>query len=163
MERSKTRARMRSLRPSAGRRSGSRRGRIRPLDPGRETHNGYLVTETRGCAIENLNQPLLAIRSRFTRRARLEAENLLIAPIARGSMTQVSNANETVEHRWVWLYRLYPSLLDAIIIVVPPQNLVRPISLVVLNVWGYPALMAERLSGTMPVARSEPRTSPRCG
>jgi hypothetical protein len=41
-----------------------------------------------------------AIRSRFTRRARLEAENLLLRQQTGGSTTQVPNANETVEHRF---------------------------------------------------------------
>ena len=70
---------------------------------------------------------LLAIRSRFTRRARLEAENLLLrqqlAVLRRKSPKRVRLLNI---HRlpMVWLYRLYPSLLDAIIIV-QPETVIR--------------------------------------
>ena len=46
-----------------------------------------------------LTQLLLAIRSRFTRRARLEAENLLLRRTARSPTTQVLDARETVEYR----------------------------------------------------------------
>src|SRR5216683_3195423 len=46
-----------------------------------------------------LTQLLLAIRSRFTRRAPLEAENLLLRPTAGSSTAQVTDARETAEHR----------------------------------------------------------------
>src|ERR1700688_2008402 len=46
-----------------------------------------------------LSQLLLAIRARFTRRARLEAENLLLRQQAGSSTAQVPDARETVEHR----------------------------------------------------------------
>ena len=69
-----------------------------------------------------LIQLLCAIRSRFTRRARLEAENLLL----RQQLVVLRRKSPTRVRLWnidrlllVWLYRLYPSLLDAIIIVQP--------------------------------------------
>src|SRR6202043_490538 len=69
-----------------------------------------------------LIQLLCAIRSRFTRRARLEAENLLLRQqlvvLRRKSPTRVRLWN--IDRLLLgWLYRLYPSLLDAIIIVQP--------------------------------------------
>ena len=69
-----------------------------------------------------LTQLLLAIRSRFTSRARLEAENLFLRQqlviLRRRSPTRVRlwNVDRLL---FLWLYRLYPSLLDAIIIVQP--------------------------------------------
>jgi hypothetical protein len=67
-----------------------------------------------------LSQLLLAIRSRFTRRARLEAENLIL----RQQLVVLQRKSSARLRLWnidrllmVWLYRLYPSLLDAIIIV----------------------------------------------
>ena len=69
-----------------------------------------------------LSQLLHVIRSWFTRRARLEVENLLLRQqlivLRRKSPTRVSlwNIDRLL---LVWLYRLYPSLLDAIIIVQP--------------------------------------------
>lgn len=64
-----------------------------------------------------LTQLLLAIRSRFTRRTRLEAENLILRQqlvvLRRKSPTRVRLWN-TDRLLLVWLYRLYPSLLDAI-------------------------------------------------
>jgi hypothetical protein len=69
-----------------------------------------------------LTQLLLAIRSWFTRRARLEAENLILRQqlvvLRRKSPTRVRLRNID-RLLLVWLYRLYPSLLDAIIIVQP--------------------------------------------
>jgi len=69
-----------------------------------------------------LAQLLLAIRSRFTRRARLEAENLLL----RQQLVVLRRKYPKRLRLWnidrlllVWLYRLYPALLDAIIIVQP--------------------------------------------
>src|ERR1700734_221585 len=69
-----------------------------------------------------LSQLLLSIRSRFTRRARVEAENLLL----RQQLVALRRRSPTRVRLWnidrlllVWLYRLYPSLLDAIIIVQP--------------------------------------------
>ncbi len=63
-----------------------------------------------------LTQLLLAIRSRFTRRARLEAENLLL----RQQLVVLRRRSPRRVRLWnidrfllVWLYRLYPSLLDA--------------------------------------------------
>src|ERR1700716_2818175 len=74
-----------------------------------------------------LTQLMLAIRSRFTRRARLEAENLILRQqlvvLRRKSPARVRlwNIDRLV---MVWLYRLYPSLLDAIIIV-QPETVIR--------------------------------------
>src|SRR5216684_3560410 len=67
-----------------------------------------------------LTHLLLAIRSQFTRRARLEAENLLLRQqlvvLRRKSPTRVRLRN--IDRLLLaWLYRLYQSLLDAIIIV----------------------------------------------
>src|ERR1700692_343261 len=74
-----------------------------------------------------LTQLLLAIRSRFMRRARLEAENLLL----RQQLVVLRRKSPTRVRLWnidrlllVWLYRLYPSLLDAIIIV-QPETVIR--------------------------------------
>ena len=69
-----------------------------------------------------LIQLLFAFRSPLTRRARLEAENLLL----RQQLIVLRRKSPTRVRPWnidrlllVWLYRLYPSLLDAIIIVQP--------------------------------------------
>ena len=60
-----------------------------------------------------LTQLLLAIRSRFTGRARLEAENLLLRQqlvvLRRKSPTRVRLRNID-RLLLVWLYRLYPSI-----------------------------------------------------
>jgi transposase InsO family protein len=74
-----------------------------------------------------LSQLLHVIWSWFTRRARLEVENLLLRQqlivLRRKSPTRVSlwNIDRLL---LVWLYRLYPSLLDAIIIV-QPETVIR--------------------------------------
>jgi len=69
-----------------------------------------------------LIQLLLAIRSSFARRARLEAKNLIL----RQQLVVLRRKSPKRVRLWnidrllfVWLYRLYPSLLDAIIIVQP--------------------------------------------
>src|SRR3982074_3099290 len=74
-----------------------------------------------------LPQLLLAIRSRLPRRARLEAENLIL----RQQLVVLRRKSPTRVRLWnidrlllVWLYRLYPSLLDAII-VVQPETVIR--------------------------------------
>ena len=74
-----------------------------------------------------LIQLLLAIRSRFTRRARLEAENLLL----RQQLVVLRRKSPARVRLWnidrlllVSLYRLYPALLDAIIIV-QPETVIR--------------------------------------
>jgi hypothetical protein len=66
-----------------------------------------------------LTQLLLVTRSRFTRRARLEAENLLL----RQQLVVLRRKSPKRLRLWnidrlllVWLYRLYPALLDATII-----------------------------------------------
>jgi hypothetical protein len=73
-----------------------------------------------------LSQLLLAMRSRFTRCARLEAENLLLrrqlVALRRKSPTRVRLCNID-RLLLVWLYRMCPSLLDAIIIVRPETML----------------------------------------
>jgi hypothetical protein len=65
---------------------------------------------------------LLAIRSRFTRRARLEEENLIL----RQQLVVLRRKSPRRVRLWnidrlvlVWLYRLSPSRMDAIIIVQP--------------------------------------------
>src|ERR1700693_5516295 len=74
-----------------------------------------------------LSQLLLTIRSRFTRGARLEAENLLL----RQQLVVLRRKSPERVRLWnidrlllVWLYRLYPSLLDALIIV-QPETVIR--------------------------------------
>ncbi len=69
-----------------------------------------------------LIQLLLAIRSWFARRARLETENLIL----RQQLVVLGRKSPKRVRLWnidrllfVWSYRLYPSLLDAIIIVQP--------------------------------------------
>jgi hypothetical protein len=85
-----------------------------------------------------LTQLLLAIRSRFMRRARLEAENLILRQqlivLRRKSPTRVRLRNID-RLLLVWLYRLYPSLLDAIIIV-QPETVLR------LAPMGFPRIVA---------------------
>jgi hypothetical protein len=69
-----------------------------------------------------LTQLRLAIRSRFMRRAPVEAKNLLL----RQQLVVLRRKSARRVRLWnidrlllVWLYRLYPALLDAIIIVQP--------------------------------------------
>src|SRR5260370_13535508 len=74
-----------------------------------------------------LPQLLLGIRSWFARRARLEAENLILRQQLgvprRKSPKRVRLWN--IDRLLLgWLYRLYPSLLDAIIII-QPESVVR--------------------------------------
>src|SRR6202011_2896752 len=74
-----------------------------------------------------LTRLLLAIRSRFARRARLEAEHLVLRQqlvvLRRKSAKRVRlwNIDRLL---FVWLYRLYPSLLDSIIMV-QPETVIR--------------------------------------
>ena len=77
--------------------------------------------------VAGFTQLLLAIRSWFTRRARLEVENLLL----RQQLIVLRRQHPKRVLLWnidrllmVWLYRLYPSLLDAIIIV-QPETVIR--------------------------------------
>src|SRR6202451_3161193 len=77
-----------------------------------------------------LTQLLSAIPSRFTRRARLEADNLIL----RQRLVVLRRKSPKRVRLWnidrlllVWLYRLYPSLLDAIIIV-QPETVLRVVS-----------------------------------
>src|SRR5260370_39432516 len=74
-----------------------------------------------------LTQLLLGIRLRFKRRARLEVENLIL----RQQLVVLRRKSPVRVRLWnidrlllVWLYRLHPSLLDAIIIV-QPETLIR--------------------------------------
>jgi len=74
-----------------------------------------------------LIQLLLVLRSSFARRARLEAENLIL----RQQLVVLRRKSPRRVRPWnidrlllVWLYRLYPSLLDAIIIV-QPETVIR--------------------------------------
>jgi hypothetical protein len=69
----------------------------------------------------------LLSESRFTRRARLEAENLIL----RQQLVVLRRKSPKRVRLWnidrlllVWLYRLYPSLLDAVIIV-QPESVIR--------------------------------------
>ena len=69
-----------------------------------------------------LTNLLPALRSLFTRRARLEAENLLL----RQQLIVLRRRHPGRVRLWnldrlliVWLYRLYPALLYAILIVQP--------------------------------------------
>src|SRR5216683_1674357 len=71
---------------------------------------------------EKRNSPCFRGITWFTRRARLGAENLLL----RQQLVVLRRKSPTRVRLWnidrlllVWLYRLYPSLLDAIIIVQP--------------------------------------------
>ena len=70
---------------------------------------------------------LLAIRSRFTRRVRLEAENLILRQqlvvLQRKSPARLKLCNID-RLLFVWSYRLYPSLLDALIII-KPETVIR--------------------------------------
>jgi hypothetical protein len=69
-----------------------------------------------------LIQLLLAIRSRFSSRARLEAENLLLRQqliVLRRQHPKRVRLLNIDRLLFVWLYRLYPSLVDAIIIIQP--------------------------------------------
>jgi transposase InsO family protein len=74
-----------------------------------------------------LAQLLLALRSRFSRRARLEVENLLL----RQQLVVLRRQHPGRVRLWnvdrllvVWLYRLCPGLLDAILIV-QPETVIR--------------------------------------
>jgi hypothetical protein len=74
-----------------------------------------------------LTQLLLVIRSWFTRRARLEAENIVL----RQQLVVLRRKSPTRVRLWnidrlllVWLYRRYPSLLDAIVLV-QPETVIR--------------------------------------
>src|SRR6202790_4196850 len=69
-----------------------------------------------------LTQLLLIIRSRFARRARLEAENLVLRQqliVLRRKAPKRARPWNIDRLLFPWLYRLYRSLLDAIIIVQP--------------------------------------------
>ena len=74
-----------------------------------------------------VTQLLLGIRVWLTRRARLEAENLIL----RQQLAVLRRKSPRCVRLWnidglllVWLYRLYASLLDAIIIV-QPETVIR--------------------------------------
>ena len=77
--------------------------------------------------VASSTQPLLVIRSWFTRRVCLEAENLvlrqqlIVLHRQRPKRVRLLNIDRLL---MVWLYRLYPSLLDAIIIV-QPETVIR--------------------------------------
>ena len=67
-----------------------------------------------------LIQLLLAIRSRFSRRARLEVENLLLRQqliVLRRQHPKRVRLLNIDRLLFVWLYRFYPSLLEAMIVV----------------------------------------------
>src|SRR5258708_24470590 len=76
----------------------------------------------KGLMVAFLTRLLLVLRSWLTRRARLEAENLVL----RQQLIVLRRKTPARVRLWnrdrlllVWLYRLYPALLDAIIIVQP--------------------------------------------
>jgi hypothetical protein len=74
-----------------------------------------------------LTQRLVVIRSWFARRARLEAENLILRQqlvLLRGKSPKRVRLRNIDRLLFVWLDRLYPSLLDAIIIV-RPETVIR--------------------------------------
>jgi putative transposase len=69
-----------------------------------------------------LTQLLLAVRSRFSQRARLEVENLILRQqliVLRRQHPKRLRLLNIDRLLFVWLYRLYPSLLDAMLIVQP--------------------------------------------
>jgi len=69
-----------------------------------------------------LTQLLLALRSWFPRRVRIEAENLILRQqlvVLRRKPPRRARLWNIARFLFVWSYRLYPSLLDAIIIVQP--------------------------------------------
>ena len=72
-------------------------------------------------------QLLAALRARFSRHAQLEAENLIL----RQQLIVLRRRHPGRMRLWnvdrllfVWLYRLYPGLLDAILIV-KPETVIR--------------------------------------
>jgi len=74
-----------------------------------------------------LAQLLLALRSPFSRRARLEAENLVLrqqSVVLRRQHPGHLRLWNVDRLLFVWLYRLYPALLDAILIV-QPETVIR--------------------------------------
>ena len=94
-----------------------------------------------------LTQLLLAIRSWHTRRVRLEAENLIL----RQQLIVLRRKSPARVRLWnidrlllVWLYRLYPSLLDAIIIL--------SIAIALRNPWFTELKLIVRMGATSPVA-----------
>ncbi len=74
-----------------------------------------------------LNWFLLVLRSRFKSRTRLEAENIVLRQqlivLSRKSQARVRLWN-TDRLLFVWLYRLFPSILDAVTIV-KPETVIR--------------------------------------
>jgi hypothetical protein len=77
--------------------------------------------------VEFLTKLLLVARSRLKSRTRLEAENVVLRQqlivLSRTSQTRVRLRN-TDRLLFVWLYRLYPSIPDAITIV-EPETVIR--------------------------------------
>ena len=74
-----------------------------------------------------LTQLLLLVWSRFSRRARLEAENLLLRQqliVLRRQHPKRVRLLNIDRLLFVWLYRFYPSLLEAMI-VVKPETVIR--------------------------------------
>ena len=66
-----------------------------------------------------LTKLLLVVRSRLKSRARLEAENLVLRQVIvlsrkSGSRVLLRNIDRLI---FVWMYRLFPSILDAITVV----------------------------------------------
>jgi len=80
-----------------------------------------------GAMLEFLTQLLLVARSRLKSRASLEAENLVLRQqvivLSRKSASRVrlQNIDRLI---FVWLYRFFPSILNAIT-VVKPETVIR--------------------------------------
>ena len=81
----------------------------------------------RGAMFGFLSKLLLVAHSRLKSRARLEAENIVLRQqvivLSRKSLARLRLWN-TDRLLFVWLYRLYPSILDAITIV-KPETVIR--------------------------------------
>lgn len=74
-----------------------------------------------------LTRLMLVLRSRFKSRVRLEAENIILRQqlIVSSRKSQVRAGLRNTEHPlFVWLYRLFPSILNAITIV-KPETVIR--------------------------------------
>jgi len=74
-----------------------------------------------------LTQLLLVVRSWSARRARLMAENLILRQqlvVLRRKSPRRVRMWDIDRLQFVWLYRLYPALLD-VIIIVQPETVIR--------------------------------------
>jgi hypothetical protein len=99
--------------------------------PGQNLILGDESSELWGSVAALLSWLVVRLRSWFRSRARVEAENLvlrqqLLVLNQRTGRVRPGNLDRLV---LVWLYRLFPSLLD-VIIVVQPETFIRWLSLV---------------------------------